>query len=73
MIRLCLIFFTKGQSNTVLYRIGTIKPYKGNKYKSVEDRYADGWALNASTHRWIKVAIQQKKAAIEAQPALLVS
>lgn len=51
---------------------GDIKPYNGNKYKTVDDRYADGWALNSSTHRWIKVAKQQQKAAVEAHPALMV-
>lgn len=52
---------------------GEIKPYKGTKYKTVDDRYADGWAYNPTTRRWIKVACQQKKAAIEAHPALIVS
>lgn len=50
-----------------------MKPYKGTKYLTVDDRYADGWAYNPSTRRWIKVACQQKKDAIEALPALLVS
>ena len=39
----------------------------------MDDRYADGWAYNPSTCRWIKVACQQKKNAMEALPALLVS
>ncbi|CAM9275653.1 unnamed protein product [Ectocarpus fasciculatus] len=50
---------------------GEIKPYKGTKYKTVDDRYADGWAYNPTTRRWIKVACQEKKDAIEALPALL--
>lgn len=50
-----------------------MKPYKGTKYKTVDDRYADGWAYNPTTRRWIKVACQEKKDAIEALPALLVS
>lgn len=52
---------------------GEIKPYKGTKYQTVDDRYADGWAYNPTTRRWIKVACQEKKDAIEALPALLVS
>lgn len=52
---------------------GEMKPYKGTKYQTVDDRYADGWAYNPNTRRWIKVACQQKKDAIEALPALLVS
>ena len=51
---------------------GEMKPYKGIKYLTVDDRYADGWAYNPTTRRWIKVACQQKKAAIEAHPALVV-
>ncbi|CAN0272884.1 unnamed protein product [Ectocarpus sp. 8 AP-2014] len=50
---------------------GEIKPYKGTKYQTVDDRYADGWAYNPTTRRWIKVACQEKKDAIEALPALL--
>ena len=54
-------------------RPGEMKPYKGTKYVTVDDRYADGWAYNPTTRRWIKVACQQKKDAVEALPALLVS
>eukprot|EP00752_Nemacystus_decipiens_P003450 g3186.t1 len=50
---------------------GEMKPYKGTKYLTVDDRYADGWAYNPNTRRWIKVACQEKKDAIEALPALL--
>lgn len=56
-----------------LAREGEMQPYKGTKYQTVDDRYADGWAYNANTRRWIKVACQQKKDAIDALPALLVS
>ena len=50
-----------------------MKPYKGTKYLTVEHRYADGWAYNPTISRWIKIASQQKKNAIEAHPALVVS
>ena len=51
---------------------GKMKPYKGTKYLTVDHRYADGWAYNPTTRRWIKVACQEKKAAIEALPGLMV-
>lgn len=51
---------------------GEIKAYKGTKYQTVDARYADGWAYNPTTRRWVKVACQQKKNAMEALPALLV-
>eukprot|EP00904_Undaria_pinnatifida_P013971 jgi/Undpi1/9704/HiC_scaffold_27.g12160.m1 len=50
---------------------GKMKPYKGTKYLTVEHRYADGWAYNPTISRWIKIASQQKKNAIEAHPALV--
>ncbi|CAM9456532.1 unnamed protein product [Scytosiphon promiscuus] len=50
---------------------GEIKAYKGTKYQTVDARYADGWAYNPTTRRWVKVACQEKKNAMEALPALL--
>ncbi|GAB5372075.1 hypothetical protein AAMO2058_001634500 [Amorphochlora amoebiformis] len=33
---------------------GLIRAYKGKKYASVKDRYAEGWAFNLATRRWFK-------------------
>ncbi|CAM9868390.1 unnamed protein product, partial [Choristocarpus tenellus] len=44
---------------------GTVTGYSGTKYKSVDARYADGWAYNAVSKRWIKTARQQDKAAMK--------
>ncbi|CAM9817565.1 unnamed protein product [Discosporangium mesarthrocarpum] len=40
---------------------GLVGKYSGSKYKDVDKKYADGWALNPISHRWIKVAKQESK------------